>query len=61
MLSTSMNCWKVRWISEIDGEPRVSVVSYTEKGADDRKRLLEAAGHTDVTVFQTKPGTSEPV
>lgn len=59
MLSTSMNSWKVRWVRE--GCPCVSVVAYTEKGANDRKALLEAAGHTKVEVFQVKPGTSEPV
>jgi hypothetical protein len=50
-----MKNYGITW-TDPAGTPRVDVVSYDERSADDRKKALEAAGCTDVAIVETKPG-----
>lgn len=54
-----MKNYKIRW-TDTAGTTRVSSVAYDEPSAVDRAVTLQAAGHTDVDVFEVDPRTAEP-
>jgi hypothetical protein len=54
-MTISMRNFALPWF-DANGAPRASAVAYSESGAEDRRRELEAAGANRVTVVPVKPG-----
>lgn len=54
--SVPMVNYRVKWVRARDGKTMVSMVSYDQPSAEQRKADLEAEGATDIKIVKVRPG-----